>query len=79
MGKRKILLGEGKKMKINTGKVNFVLQAHSFQDFLRDMDRHDCEVIDVKRSFTSYIVTVKGNDKNLNHARWFFRNCGSIL
>ena len=62
-----------------TGKVNFVLEAYSFQDFLHHMDLHDCEVLHVKRSFTSYIVTVRGTDRNLNHARWFFRHCGSII
>lgn len=62
-----------------TGKVNFILQAYSFNDFLRDMDRNNCEVINVKRSFTSYVVTVRGTNKNLDHARWFFRNCGSLV
>ncbi|MBM7598230.1 hypothetical protein JOC34_000587 [Virgibacillus halotolerans] len=66
-------------MKTITGKVNFVLQAYSFQDFLQHMDRYNCEVLDIKRSFTSYIVTVKGTNENLNHARWFFKHCGSII
>lgn len=66
-------------MKIITGRLNFLLQAYSFQDFLNDMDKHNCQVLDVKRSFTSYIVSVKGKDSDLDHARWYFRNCNSII
>lgn len=56
-------------MKAITRKLNFVLQAYTIQDFLRDMDRHDIEALDIKRSFTSYIVTLRGDDRDLNHAR----------
>lgn len=66
-------------MKTITGKVNFVLRAYSLQDFLIDMDYHNCEVLSIKRSITSHIVTVRGKDSDLDRARWFFRHCGSLL
>lgn len=66
-------------MKTITGKVNFLLEAYTLQMFLDDMDKNNCQVLDIKRSFTSYFITVRGRDEDLDSARWFFRNCGSLL
>lgn len=66
-------------MKTITGTVNFVFQRYSFQDFLNQMDKHNCEVLNVKKGITTHTITVRGTDDNLDHARWFFRNCGTLL
>lgn len=66
-------------MRTITGKVNFLLQQYTLEDFLDDMDRHNIEVVKLQRSFASWIVTVSGKDSDLDTARWYFRNCGTLI
>lgn len=66
-------------MKTITGRLNFWLSAYTLNDFLAYMDKNDVDVVSIQSKLTGHIVTVRGEDGNLDHARWFFRNCGSIL
>lgn len=66
-------------MKTITGKLNFLMCAYTLNDFLAYMDINNVNVISIQSKLTGHIVTVSGYDDDLNHARWFFRNCGSIL
>lgn len=65
-------------MKTITGKVSFLFLNATIHDFYRHMDRHNCEVVKVKRDVLSYTITVRGKDSNLDMARWYF-TYGTIL